>query len=472
MRMKNLQKKAFVFLLVYLGVLVSLNSTWVREVMHPSALVTKIYTALIYVPFFLAVFYKLITDARHIKDTFSSVSNCIFYGFALYYVALSAYRVMNAMEVKENFYYSIIFFGAIAMYMLLRDGKIYMPKKDLEKNILWTAAFFVLFRLAYVLVGKHFLARAPININLTSGMVAILLPYVINMLIVPVEDKKKLILPWIVLCSGLVVVATTGARALFALTAAVVGVMLVVALIKRRGLLRIISAIVLAFAIVLALAFADVGDVRYSIYRHTGIEFNFTQYDGEADPTVGSESITIPSTAPSQEQPTQSTTQETAQPSAPTQAPTTPPTQPVDQDQVAAQNQIAASDWMRKQLVNMGIEQAKLNPWFGTGDVMYWYQVNQTYGFMQSSHNFLIEAIVCYGLVGLLMIAALLIAILAEAKLFTKLALYRWNYTIVLALTALFYFAFGFVQPTVFDMFICPLFLLSIAAYRNALNEM
>ncbi len=499
MRMKNLQKKAFVFLLVYLGVLVSLNSTWVREVMHPTQTVTKIYTLLLYAPFVLAVFYKLLTDIRHIKNTVSSVSNWIFYAFALYFVALSAYRFLNGMEVKENLYYSIIFFGAVAMYMLLRDGKIYMPEKNVEKNILWIAAFFVLFRLAYCLIGTHFLNRAPININLTSGAVAILMPVIGNMLINPSTDTRKAILPWVVFCSGIVVVATTGARALFALTAVIVVAMLIVALIRRAGVLRLITAIVVGCVIVGVLAAADVGDVRYSIYRQTGINFSTSQNAGGSNVTNGSETgvTTLPSTDPTHNQtqptelptetpteaPTQAPTETPTE--APTQAPTEapteapvqvpttpePPSQVQNQDQVAAQEQIAASDWMRKNLMQQGINQVKENPWFGTGDVMYWYQVNETYGFMQSSHNFLIEAIVCYGIIGLLMIAALFVAILAEAKLFTKMALRRWNCTVALLLTIMFYFAFGFVQPTVFDLFICPLFLLTVAAYRGALHE-
>lgn len=458
--MKKLQKNTFIFLLIYLGVLISLNSTWVREVMHPSDLVTKIYTVLLYVPFVFAVFYKLLTDFRHFKDAITSVSNWIFYGFALYYVALSAFRFISGMEVKENLYYTIIFLGAIAMYMLLRDERIYMPRKDVEKNILGIALFFLLFRLAYCLIGSLFLARSPININLTSGAVAILLPFVGNMLINPSTDKKKAILPWLVFCSGIVVIATTGARALFTLTAGIVGVMLVVAIIRRRGVLRIVTAIILGCAIVLALAVADVGDVRYAIYRQSGITINLPQYQKETTP------VTIPTENPS-EAPTEEPTE------APTQEPTTPvdPEHALDQEQVKAQNQIAASDWMRKRLVQMGLDEVKKNPLFGTGDVMYWYQVSEAYGFMQSSHNFLIETIICYGGIGLLMIAALFISMLIEAKLFTKRALCRWNYTVALLLTVLFYFAFGFVQPTVYDFFICPLFVLVIAAYRKVLQE-
>ena len=478
--MKKLQKNTFIFLLIYLGILISLNSTWVREVMHPSDLVTKIYTVLLYVPFVLAVLYKLLTDIRHFKDAITSVSNWIFYGFALYYVALSAFRFLNGMEVKENLYYTIIFLGAVAMYMLLRDERIYMPRKDAEKNILGIALFFLLFRLAYCLIGSRFLARSPINIILTSGAVAVLLPFVSNMLINPSTDNKKAILPWLVFCSGIVVIATTGARALFTLTAVIVGVMLVVAIIRRRGVLRIVTAVILGCAIVLALAVADVGEVRYAIYRQSGITINLTQPQKETTPATTptknpTEAPTEKPTEKPTEEPTEAPTQAPTEipTEAPTQAPTTPvdPEQALDQDQVNAQNQISASDWMRKRLVQMGLDEVKKNPLFGTGDVMYWYQVSETYGFMQSSHNFLIETIICYGGIGLLMIAALLISMLIEAKLFTKMALCRWNYTVALLLTVLFYFAFGFVQPTVYDFFICPLFVLAIAAYRKVLQE-
>lgn len=466
--MKKLQDRGVFLLFVYFSLLQSLNSSWVVQVLHIPAALSRCITVLVYLPFILAVGYKIFTDARKRKQAFSAVSNWIYYAFAIYYGALCVYRLGNGLEVKENLYYSIVFFGAVAIFMLLRDGVISVPRQELKKNLLWIAAYFVLYRLAYVTVGAHFFEKSPVNVNLTTGIVALLLP-VLGQLLTD-ADRKKSWLPWGVLCASLVVIATSGSRAIFALMGALMAAMLLAALIRRKGVLRLVTAIAVGCAIVITLALANVGQVRYSIYRQTGIDFeairqSFTTTHPNAEQLASDSGQTTPTQAPTQ-----------APTAAPTQAPTEAPTStPIgvspEQDKNAAQEQITASNWMRKLLVQRGIEEAKKNPLFGTGNVMYWYRLGEDYAVLQSSHNFLIEAIICYGLVGLMMIAALFISLLIEAKLFTKLALRRWNDTVTLLLIVVFYFAFGFVQPTVFDVFICPLFLLTVADYRNALIE-
>jgi len=466
--MKKLRSKAFFIIFVYFVLLLTVRSTYVIEAFPALEGLSKYSTVLTYLPFAVAILWKLLGDLMHIKRTVSSVSNCIYYAFALYYVALCAYRFTHGMEIKENFYYTVVFLGAVAAYMLLRDGKIVMPKKDLDKNILWITCLFMLYRLAYVLIGAQFISKSPINLNLTSGAVAVLLPYVANLLTEPALEKKKMIFPWIVFSAGIIVIATTGARALFALTAGTVAVMLAVALLKRKGLLRILSALVLSCAVVVGMAVMNVGDVRYAIYRQTGIDISASLNVGTTVAT------TAPQTQPGtsnenpggvQTPPSNGTT-DTKDP-----ADSSEPEEIVDPDLLKAQKQINASDRMRKRLMQWGIQQVKESPLFGTGDVMYWYQMNRRYGFMQSSHNFLIEAMVCYGTIGLVIMAALVIALLAEAKLFAKPLRYRWSYRVTILLTAAVYFAFGFVQPTVFDSLICPLFVLTIAACRKALHE-
>jgi O-antigen ligase len=172
--------------------------------------------------------------------------------------------------------------------------------------------------------------------------------------------------------------------------------------------------------------------------------------------------------------PTEAPTQEPTQ--APTEVPTEEPTRPPigqspEQDKNAAQEQIEASNWMRKLLVQKGLEEVEANPWFGTGNVVYFYRLGENNIVRQSSHNFLIEAIICYGLVGLAMIAALFVTLLIEAKLFAKRVLRRWNDVVTLLLTMAFFFAFGMVQPTVFDVLMCPLFLMIVMACCNELTE-
>ncbi len=469
--MKKIQNKVFLLFFIYLAVVVSLRSTYVIEAFPVMEKFSKISTVLSYLPFVLAVGYKLISDAMRIKATFSKVSNWIFYGFALYYLALCVYRLTHDMEVKENLYFSIIFFGAIAIFMLLRSGKIPMSKKELDKNLVGIAVFFIVYRLIFVLIGAHFIQKSPINVNLTSGVIALLLPFLGNRLTDPELDKKKALLLWTVVVAGFVVIATTGARALFLLTMVNVAAMLLLTLIRRKGVLKMVTAIAVGCVIVVTLALGNVGQVRYSVYRQTGIDFDTIrltfQTKKPTQPTEATDPPTVPTEAPTQEPTAPEQPTEPGETQLPTEIPIG---QTPEQDKAAAQEQINSSNRMRRHLVQYGIKKAKQNPWFGNGDVMYWYQITEEYGFMQSAHNFLVEGIICYGLIGMAMVAALFIALLAEAKLFTKRSLRRWSDTAALVLTAVFYFAFGFVQPTVFDTFICPLFVLAMAACINKLE--
>lgn len=473
--MKKLQSKLFFLFYVYLGILVTLRSTYVMEVIPISLTLSRILTVAVYLPFVLAVGYKLFTDAANAKRAFKKVSNWIFYGFAIYYLVLCVYRYANEMEVKENLYYSIIFFGSIAIFMLLQDGKLKLAKQGLEKSLVWTAVFFIAYRLAYVLIGAHFFERSPINVNLSTGVLALLLPFLGNALTAPELGKKKIALLWSVVVASIAVIATTGARALFLLTMVNVAAMLIIVLIRRKGVLRMVTAVAAGVMIVVSLALLNVGEVRYNVYRQTGIDFDAIRNTFEVKKPTQTAAATTPSAAPT-EAPAQAPTepvQTVIQVSAVTQQPATNPPigQSPEQDKEAAQEQIYYSDRMRRHLVQFGIKKAKENLWFGNGDVLYWYQITEKYGFMQSAHNFLVEGIICYGIVGMVMIAALFFSLLAEAKLFARIALRRWNYTAALGLTALFYFAFGFVQPTVFDMFICPLFVLAVTACLNGLKE-
>lgn len=465
--MRSKHKNAMFLLFVYFSIFQTLNSSWVTSVLHIPSAVSKVVTVLVYLPFALAVGYKALGDFKQIKTAFSNVSNWIYYALGAYYAAVTVWRLTTGREVQENLYFSIIFFGAVAIFMLLRDGKIKVSKQDLEKNLLYIAAFFILYRLAYVLIGCYFFEKSPINVNLTTGIVAFLLPFVANML--TCTDKKKSVFHWLVLCAGLAVVATSGSRALFALTGATMAVMLAVLLLKRKGVLRFVTAMAVGCAIVVTLMLANVGQVRYAVYRQTGVDFEAIINSFETRPPQ------LPTEAPTGA-PTDAPTQAPTEPSeAPTEAPTEMPTAtPVgvspEQDKTAAQEQIEASNWMRKRLTQRGIYEIEKNVLFGTGNVLYNYQLGPDYVVVQSSHNFVIEGLICFGAIGFAMIAALFIALLIEAKLFTKMARKHWNHTAVLVLSIGFYFAFGFVQPTVFDVFFCPLFLLLITAFRNAVN--
>ena len=444
MVMKQIRKNQFLILFIYLAVFLTLSSTWLNEVIPFSDIYLKIFTVLVYMPFVAAIIWKLWADLKDIRKTVKSFINCIYYLFAVYYMIVTVYRFVNGMEVKENLYYSLIFFGAIAFYLMLCAGTIKLSKRELANNLLLISAFFILYRLMYCLFGARFFGNQPININLTSGVTALLLPYIGSLLADNKQSNCKKLLIWAVFCGSGIVVASTGARAIFILTVFNITILIATHLLDKPAVTRIISGALAGCFVVVMLAAMNVGEVRYSLYRQTGI--GPSMWGGSGDTSTTETSGENSSTA-------------------------TGTHKDPNNNQNAAQNQINASDRMRRDLLQRGIEQVKQNPLLGSGDVEYYYQVSEKYGFKQSSHNFIIETLICYGGIGLLMIAILFFAIIKETKLFAKATGKMWRHKIVLIQTLGFYFAFGLVQPVVFDSLICLLFVLIVAVCRNELKE-
>ena len=129
--------------------------------------------------------------------------------------------------------------------------------------------------------------------------------------------------------------------------------------------------------------------------------------------------------------------------------------------------QLGSSDRMRGHLMQYSIAQVKLNPWFGTGDVKYYYQITEEYGFLQSSHNFIIEALNCYGIFGLVFVVLLFTAIILDTGLFRKQLARDWQYRIAMLMAVGVYLAMGFVQPVVFDCLVCLVFVSTVSACKK-----
>lgn len=422
--MQYIKRNWLFLIMVFLCIPLTLSATWVVDLFHFPLIISRVMAIIVYLPFAAFIGMKVWTDIRHFREAMV-VSNGFYYGFAIYYGILTGYRFLTHMEVKENLYFSIVFFGAIALYMLLRDGRIKMESQAMTMNLVWIALFFVAYRLLYCTVGVRYLEFSPINVNLTSGAVAMLLPILGYNLTIDALSRKQRLWCWVAMAGSVTVVAVTGARALFWLMMIMLVVLLLTHIPAKQGWMRLGSAVLAGFLLVAALAVADVGRVRYSLCREIG--------------------ITITSSSPS--------------------APNTP-----SDDQLAAQEQVNASNQMRSELVAMGMEQIQLNPWFGTGDVMYVTMPREDFIAIQSSHNFLIEALICYGIFGLLMLAGLVISLIGEIGLFKKSGKGKWGIKIALFLTLFFYFAFGFVQPTVFNCIICLLFVMAMATGRATLR--
>lgn len=435
--MKKIILKYKLFLIfLFISVLASLQSTSLNSVLHIPLPLCRVFTALTYLPFILFILWKLICD---IKERKFGLSNILFYAFALYYAVITVFRFFNHMEIKENLYYSVILFGSLSMCMQIVAGRLPVSSRDMVSNFTAIAIYMVLFRLINRLILQDYIYPPPININLTSGVSALLIPVLLDACCKKEISKKELWICSLTVVASLVVIGTTGSRAIFMLTLPVLAVMTVSKIKTGMVVKRILPIILASVVIVGAMAVLDIGRVRYSLYRETTIHFFV-----DKAPSGGS-----------------------------TDTPDTPDDTDeshINSTQSMAIEQTNNSDNMRAVLVNWGINQIKQNFLFGTGDVEYVYHITETYAVMQSSHNFLIESLICYGAVGTVLLLALFASLIFETKFFRRKGVFHDLFCLIV--TMAFFFAFGMVQPIIYSYIMAPVFAWILAYYTQRINNL
>lgn len=415
----------------------TITSTWVKEAILLPNVVYKVATLFVYLPFIAVIVWKLINDLKHFKDSVKKATNIIYYSFAVYYAVVSAYRFFISAEVKESLYYSIILFGSIALYLQLSSNTNIISKKRLQKNVMIISLTMALVRfINYFFVGAVF-KYYPINVNIMCGLNIITLPFLVDFYKTQTDKKNKIItLALITLIS--IEILTSAARMMCMLA---IGALLILALVnfKNKNVFkRILTTCLCALLVVVILFVGNVKNTRYAIYR----EFSFVK-------TIVSlldEGGTSVDTEEPEKEPEESL------------------------EKVESFEQTQRSDSMRRDLINIGIKEVTKNPLFGTGNVTFLYTVGE-YKFEQSSHNFLIEALNCYGIVGILFILLFIIFAIIESKIFDKKNEAFWQNKVSVILTFGLFFAMGCLQPLVFNILICPVFMMIFAVYHKITKE-
>jgi len=423
--MKIIRKNKVFFIFLFITFWTALCSSGVNRTIALPMWFNRIGTLLAYSPLLLSMLWKLVCDIR--KKRFTGI-NIVYYIFAAYYAVLTGYRLINGSEFKESIYWTISLFGSVALYLQIYYGDIKITRREYATNFIAIGIYMVLFRLVHSLVGKHILVAAPINPNITTGVVALLVPFLVDILCDPQASKKQMWMSGLTLSACLVVIATAGSRAIFLLTAMVVAALLGCRVWRYKNLRRVAASCLLSVLVVASMMAVNVGNVRYAVYRQINISFLLPNA-GMSDPIEPDES------------------------------------DPDKDTQDAAQQQINNSDAMRSDLIQMGLEQIEQNLWFGTGDVEYPYAMAEDYIPNQSSHNFIIETIICYGLIGSILLIVLLVLLVLTTHIAKKPWSADWRIRISLMLTALFFFGLGMVEPTVYNKIMCPTFVMLMAGY-------
>ena len=450
-----IKKYSLLLFYIFLSVWTSLASTPLIELFRPPLMLSRIYSALLYVPFAALILWKLIGDIREFRK---NAVNLIYYLFAFYYGILCVYRFAAGMEFKESLYYSVVLFGSVALYCQIRDDRLHMDRSLFKANFTAILIFMSVYKIiASALCVEWFglprlIGNTPINNLYSTSMLVLLIPFLLDSM--RGDDRKKPTLDWLLLTVSLILIYLCSSRAIFILATVYFAICARLYCTNKNMLMKTIAAVVCAVLVISVLAVMDVGRVRYSLYREIGI---FAPNQTMQEPVA-----TDPTEEPGATDPTE-------EPGAtdPTEEPGfTGPTGNLNGPLGAehADIQIERSDALRSALMREGLKQVKQNPVFGTGDLYYTYDL----GYMKqnlTSHNFLIESIVSYGLIGLSMIAALFVAILLETKILCKAILTNWKRRLLVLIVMFYYFAFGMVQPSVYNTLLCPLFLLVISHF-------
>ena len=432
--MHLLRKYKILFFFVYLSIWASLASTPLTEFFRPSAMLSRLYSLLLYLPFALVIFWKLIQDIRKFHV---NIVNILYYVFAVYYCCLCVYRFVNGMEVQESIYYSVVLFGSLAIYCQIRERRLKMDAQSYHFNFMAILIYMICYKIIASILSTSFygsprlIGNPPINNLYSTSMLVMLMPFLIDS--ISNQAQRKSTFGCVILSLSLILVVTCSSRAIFLLAFALFFGLAVIRIDNKRLMIKLLACICCVVFIVGLMAATDFGTVRYALYRELGLFYRNNE-------------------------------------SQPSDLPTDPSTTIAPDDEVIALEQIDRSDSMRSELVKLGLEQIKQNPLFGTGDLYYTYDL----GYMkldQTSHNFILESLISYGILGTLMILALFIAILAESKILCKTMLHSWRFRVSTLGLMIYYFAFGLVQPSVYNTLLCPLFILVLAYSENTLSN-
>ncbi len=406
---------------IYLTLFTALGSTPMNEVFRFSGRANQIFALLLYMPFMAVICWKLFCDLKHFQK---HIANLLYYVFGFYYIFLSAIRILYGMEVKENIYYSVVLFGAIALWLQLRDDRLKLANLELRANLTGILIYTVAVKILLTGLTGYVFSNEPLNNLYSTSVLVMLIPFMIEGL--KEKTGRKAVLYPILLCLSAVLILICASRAVVMLSICVLAIVLVMHLRERRALVKTVISIFCAIAIVASLAAFDAGRVRYSLYR----EFGFV-IGGQMDDD---------------------------------------PSDDFDEDQIIAEDQTERSDSMRSDLLKLGVEEVKKNFLFGTGNLFYTYDLG--YKTMeQTAHNFLVESMVCFGLIGTLMIAAIVIFMVSSCGMFKKSTVCSWQKKISVLAVLFHYFAFGMVQPSVYNALLCPLFALLMAYYGSKLPK-
>lgn len=411
-------------------ILFTMTSTWTNEILNIDLSILRLITVLQYSPLIIVIIIKTLSDL--IRKSITKI-DLFYYAFLIYYVILTTYRLFTQMEIKENFYYTLVLLGTWSFWIECKEKKI-ISTQVLSKNLVIINISIILYSWIYFLYLYNFIAYQPININLTSISILLMLPFILYLY------NKNLInfsFSLFILSANITTLFLSGSRIVFVLTLFLLMFFILLEIKKRSRILVVSYSLIISIVVITCLYMFNISNTRYSVDREfNAFSFLFSQNSIEAY----SDSIDDKKNENNFDH-TFISYNDTS-----------------SEEDPNVTDQIQNSDNMRKQLWEYGIEQVKKNFFFGTGDVEIEYAVNEKYMFKQSPHNFILESLICYGFVGtlVLFIFACFIVYSYLQKMNQRMDNNIFYYLFVIVL----FYTSGFVEPIVYNLFTMIVFMM------------
>ena len=422
--MKNFVQKNYVWLFfTWLIIMLTVQSRWVVGWLKPPSSILKVAALLTYLPFAVFALQKLISDIKTRKKDLFTI---LYYSFAAYYACISLYRLLTHGELKDSLYYTIVLLGTLALFSLVFQQKSREASRQPTNCACIFHLILLVYRLLFLLFVEKHIKQSPVNEIAMGTALLLLLPISFQQLRSRDFSVPGCIFYGLLIFGTVVVILSLGSRAVFFLLLVELIPLLLSCLKCKRAIFTGLIAIVCALAVLCVLFVCNTGRVRYNVYRQTGINFskllpnisNDQQNDSDKDSSKDNNSK--------------------------------------EESQKIALSQIERSDAMRKTLSKLSLEEVRKNPWIGTGTALFPHRYNQGRQIIDApAHNIFLQTLNCYGVIGLLLLMALILTLILKTGLFRfkegHLADRIFLFTVLIL-----YFGISLIQATAYDVLVMP----------------
>lgn len=379
--MINTIKKYFLLIICIYVSIVYTSLKFMVDLGIPS----QVGTMMVYVPFIICsigMMFATIQGCKKNKGSYfkQNTDRLILVIVVVYCLMLSLYRFIMQYNYMDGLHFAARIIGAFGVFYFTIDYVV--KKQNIIKNLLLFSFFLNVIIILDYIINKTFRQTTVLSNVLIVGSIVLLLDlnsakYIrdekdINIGFQIINNLNILITVGIIFLSGSRTMLLMGASML---------VFILISLIKnQKQLLWYGGTLILSFLLITFVFYIDFGDSRQIITKQLEtISINIA----EKEVNQNSESILQESEVKDFEVPQQSINS---------------PTQQMSVD----------SDNMRKKLWQLGIEEVKKDLLLGTGNVYFEYTIAKGV-VQQTSHNFIIESLIAFGLIGTVILIILVI---------------------------------------------------------------